>query len=104
MRKILTALVAATTISATAIATSSNANAWWGWWFPGAAAAGVVTGAVVGSALAPRPVWLLPLRTVRLLRTPLRQGLERLQLGTRLLVTNWVVVVNPVPSRVIFGI
>jgi hypothetical protein len=92
MRKILTALVAAATISATAIATSSNANAWWGWWFPGAVAAGVVTGAVVG------PVWLLPLRTVRLLRTPLRQGLERLQLGTRLLVTNWVVVVNPVPS------
>ena len=55
MRKILTALVAAATIGAMAIATSSNANAWWGWWFPGAVAAEVVTGAVVGNALAPRP-------------------------------------------------
>ena len=54
MRKTLTALLAAATIGATAIATSSNAKAWWGWWFPGAVAAGVVTGAVVGSALAPR--------------------------------------------------
>jgi hypothetical protein len=44
------------------------------------------------------PVWLLPLRTVRLLRTALPPGLERLQLGTRLLVTNWVLVVSPVPS------
>jgi uncharacterized membrane protein YgcG len=57
MRKILTALLASATISATAIATSSNANAWWGWWFPGAVAAGVVTGAVVGSTLAPRPYY-----------------------------------------------
>ena len=57
MRKILTALLATATIGATAIATSSNANAWWGWWFPGAVAAGVVTGAVVGSALAPRPYY-----------------------------------------------
>ena len=32
MRKILTALVAAATISATAIATSRKADAWWGWW------------------------------------------------------------------------
>ena len=57
MRKILTALLATATIGATAIATSSNANAWWGWWVPGAVAAGVVTGAVVGSALAPRPYY-----------------------------------------------
>jgi hypothetical protein len=87
MRKILTALVAAATISATAITTSSDANAWWGWWFPGAVAAGVVTGAVVGSALAPRPYYpyVLALRPVRLLRTSLPHGLERLQLGTCLL-------------------
>ena len=40
------------------------------------------------------PVWLLPLRTVPLLRTALPPGLEWLQLGTRLLVTNWAVVVS----------
>ena len=57
MRKILTALLATATIGATALATSSKANAWWGWWFPGAVAAGVVTGAVVGNALAPRPYY-----------------------------------------------
>ena len=82
MRKILTALLATATLGATAIATSSNANAWWGWWVPGAVAAGVVTGAVVGSALA---LWLLPLWTVPLLRPAVRPSLERLQLGTRLL-------------------
>ena len=100
MRKILTALVAAATISATAIATS-NSNAWWGWWFPGAVAAGVVTGAVLAvhwhhGRTITRMVTTLTDRT--LITVPLRQGLERLQLGTRLLVTNWVVVVNPVPS------
>jgi hypothetical protein len=57
MRKILTALVAAATISATAIATSRKADAWWGWWVPGAVAGGIVTGAIVGSALAPRPYY-----------------------------------------------
>jgi hypothetical protein len=48
MRKILTALVAAATIGATAIATSSNANAWWGWWFPGAVADGGVIWRAIG--------------------------------------------------------
>src|SRR5690242_9855013 len=57
MKRFLTALIAATTIGATAIATSSNANAWWGWWFPGAVAAGVVTGAIIGSTVAPPPYY-----------------------------------------------
>lgn len=55
MRKILTALVVAASIGWAAIATSSNAEAWWGWWWPGAVAGGVVAGAIVGSAIAPRP-------------------------------------------------
>ena len=49
MRKILTGLVAAASISGAAIATSSNAEAWRGWWLPGAVAGGVVAGAVVGA-------------------------------------------------------
>jgi hypothetical protein len=57
MRKILTALLAAASISGAAIATSSNAEAWRGWWLPGAVAGGVVAGAVVGSAIASRPYY-----------------------------------------------
>ena len=56
MRKILTALVAAASISGAAIATSSNAEAWWGWG-PGAVVGGVIAGAVVGSAIASRPYY-----------------------------------------------
>jgi hypothetical protein len=55
MRKILTALVAAAIIGATALATSSPADAWvrrgWGWG-PGPFWGGVAAGAVVGGALA----------------------------------------------------
>jgi len=86
MRKILTALVAAASISGAAIATSSNAEAWWGWG-PGAVVGGVIAGAVVGSAIASRPYYL---RTKSLLRTAARlpPRVERLRLGTRLLVMN----------------
>ena len=59
MRNLLTALVAAASIGAAAIATSSSAEAWrggWGWgWAPGAVVGGVIAGAVVGSAIASRP-------------------------------------------------
>jgi hypothetical protein len=58
MRKILTALVAAASISAAAIATSNKAEAWWGCgWGPGAVVGGLVAGAVVGSAIASRPYY-----------------------------------------------
>jgi hypothetical protein len=57
MRKVLTALFAATSIGTAAIATSSNAEAWgWGWG-PGAVVGGVIAGAVVGSAIASRPYY-----------------------------------------------
>ena len=56
MRKILTAFVAALSISGAAIGTSSNAEAWWGWG-PGAVVGGVVAGAIVGSAIASRPYY-----------------------------------------------
>jgi len=93
MRKILTALVAATSISGAAIATSSSAEAWWGWG-PGAVVGGVIAGAVVGSAIAFTavllPLWLLRIlriRTKSLLRTgALPPRVERVRLGTRLLV------------------
>ena len=55
MRKILTALIAAASISAAAIGTSSKAEAWWGWG-PGAVVGGVIAGAIVGSAIA-RPYY-----------------------------------------------
>jgi hypothetical protein len=49
MRKTLTALVVSALISATALTTSSPANAGWGWpFFWG----GVAAGAIVGGALA----------------------------------------------------
>jgi len=50
MRKVLTALVASALIGATALATSSPANAWWVPWpfFWG----GVAAGAIVGGTLA----------------------------------------------------
>jgi hypothetical protein len=61
MRKLLTALVAAASIGAAAIATSNSAEAWrggWGWgWGPGAVVGGVIAGAVVGSAIASRPYY-----------------------------------------------
>jgi hypothetical protein len=56
MRKILTALVAAASITGAAIATSRNAEAWWGWG-PGAVVGGVIAGAIVGSAIASRPYY-----------------------------------------------
>jgi hypothetical protein len=56
MRKILAALIAATSIGGAAIATSSSAEAWWGWG-PGAVVGGVIAGAVVGSAIASRPYY-----------------------------------------------
>ena len=53
MRKILTTLVAAATISAATLAMSSSANAWrgggWGW---GWGLGGFAVGALIGSALA----------------------------------------------------
>jgi hypothetical protein len=51
MRKILTALVASALIGATALTTSSPANAWWGWGWP-FFWGGVAAGTVVGGALA----------------------------------------------------
>ena len=93
MRKILNALVVAPIISAAAIATSSNAQAWrggWGWG-PGAVLGGVIAGAVVGSAIASRPYYYPygyygpnPYYGP----PPLRLRVERLRLGTRLLVMN----------------
>ena len=60
MRQIRNALVASVIVGATALATLSPANAWWGrgpgpFW--GGMAAGVVTGAIVGSAIASRPYY-----------------------------------------------
>ena len=61
MRQIWNALVAAAIVGATTLATLSPANAWWGRWGPGpfwgGVAAGVVTGAVVGTAIASRPYY-----------------------------------------------
>ena len=57
MRKTLIAVVAAATVVTTAFATSNKAEAWWGWWWPGAVVGGVVAGAIVGSAVAPRPYY-----------------------------------------------
>ena len=59
MRQIRNGLVASVIVGATALATLSPANAWWGrgpgpFW--GGMAAGVVTGAIVGSAIA-RPYY-----------------------------------------------
>ena len=62
MTQIRNALVAAVIVGATAMATLSPANAWWGRWGPGpffwgGVAAGAVTGTVVGSAIASRPYY-----------------------------------------------
>jgi hypothetical protein len=57
MRKILIALVAAASIGAMAVATSSKAEAWWG---PGAVVGAFVGGAIVGSAVATRPYYPPP--------------------------------------------
>jgi hypothetical protein len=57
MNRIRNAVLTAAIIGATAFATLSPANAWWrrgsGPFFWGGVAAGAVTGAVVGSAVAP---------------------------------------------------
>jgi hypothetical protein len=58
MRKILTALIAAASIGAAAIATPSPAKAWWGW--GPAVVGGVVAGAIVGGAIASRPYYPPP--------------------------------------------
>jgi hypothetical protein len=50
MRKSLTALAAAATIGAAAIAAPTSAEARWGWWGP--ALGGLAVGAIIGSALA----------------------------------------------------
>ena len=53
MRKILTALVAAASVGAAAITTSSPASAWGGWgWGWGWGLGGFAVGAIIGSALA----------------------------------------------------
>ena len=58
MKKILTALISATTVAAAAIATPSSAKAWWGW--GPAVAGGVIAGAIVGGAIASRPYYPPP--------------------------------------------
>jgi hypothetical protein len=50
MKKIVTALLAATTIALATMATSGTAEA--RWWGPGPVFGGLVAGAIVGSALA----------------------------------------------------
>ena len=104
MRKILIAFIAAASIGAMSVATSSKAEAWWGWWGPGAVVGAFVGGAVVGSAIATRPVLpaSLLLRTVPLLRTTLPQRLERLRLGARLLVSEKPVA-PPAPPQIFCG-
>ena len=61
MRKILTALVAAASIGAAAVATSSTADARYygrGWgWGPGPLIGGLAAGAIIGGALAARPYY-----------------------------------------------
>jgi hypothetical protein len=52
MRKILTALITATSISAATLATSSTADARWGRWGPGPVIGGLAAGAIIGSAIA----------------------------------------------------
>jgi hypothetical protein len=90
MRKTLIAVVAAATVAATAFATSNKAEAWWGWWWPGAVVGGVVAGAIIGSAVAPRPYYpyglLWPVLRPLPIRTSLPKGMERIYLGTRLLL------------------
>jgi hypothetical protein len=54
MRKSLTAFAAAGTLVVATIATSTTADARWGWWGP--ALGGLAVGAIIGSALA-RPAY-----------------------------------------------
>ena len=56
MRKILIAIVAAASVGTMVVATSSKAEAWWGWG-PGAVVGALVGGAIVGSAVATRPYY-----------------------------------------------
>ena len=64
MRQIQNVLVTVAIVGATALATLSPANAWWGRWGPhpfwGGVAAGAVAGAVVGSAVAAAPYYYPP--------------------------------------------
>jgi hypothetical protein len=61
MRKILTALVAAATIGAAAMATSGTAQAQWRrGWGPGPFIGGLAAGAIIGGALAARPYYYSP--------------------------------------------
>ena len=69
MRKIMIALAAAASIGAMSLATSSKAEAWWGWWGPGAVVGAFVGGAVVGSAIATGPYYPPPYTTDRTLIT-----------------------------------
>ena len=89
MRKILTALVASALISATALTTSSPANAGGGWGWP-FFWGGVAAGAIVGGALAapyyrPYPYYYYGPGYGPRLWMPTR--MERLRLGTRLLMS-----------------
>jgi hypothetical protein len=90
MRKILTALVATATLAGAAVATSAPAFAWrgggWGW---GWGLGGFAAGAIVGSALAARPLllslrllWLQALPGAGSLRVAAR--VERLCMGSGL--------------------
>ena len=63
MKKIRNAFVASAVIGATALTTLRPASAWWGRpgpFFWGGLAAGAITGAVVGSAVATAPYYYPP--------------------------------------------
>ena len=85
MRKILTALIAAASVGAAAIASPSPAKAWWGW--GPAVAGGVVAGASLAVHSHRDRTIRLPITTGRTLITdPLRQSLERLRVGACVLI------------------
>src|SRR6516165_3519204 len=87
MNKLRNAVVAAVVIGATALTTLRPASAWWGHpgpFFWGGVAAGAVTGAVVGSALA-APYYYPPYAYSGPYPSTVSSRLERLRLGTQLL-------------------